>query len=39
MVKTKTDFKSKTQPKIMEIISEIIDADGGNYRLLQNNIF
>ena len=34
MVKTKTDFKSKTHPKKMEIISEIIDADEGNYKLL-----
>ena len=30
--------KNVLQPKVLEIISEFIDADEGNYRLLQNNL-
>ena len=30
--------KNVLQPKVLEIISELIDADEGNYRLLQNNL-
>ena len=30
--------KTVLQPKVLEIISEFIDADEGNYRLLQNNL-
>ena len=30
--------KNVLQPKVLEIISEFIDADENNYRLLQNNL-
>ena len=30
--------KNVLQPKVLEIISEFIDADEGNYRLLQNSL-
>lgn len=30
--------KNVLQPKVLEIISEFIDAGEGNYRLLQNNL-
>ena len=30
--------KNVLQPKVLEIISEFINADDGNYRLLQNNL-
>ena len=30
--------KTVLQPKVLEIISEFIDADEGNYRLLQNSL-
>ena len=30
--------KNVLQPKVLEIISEFIDADEGNYRLLENNL-